>query len=149
MSKITSSDALDLITLSKAENKIGDVKTSMLTLAQFQSEHLGVWMLMDGASCVGTAYEALTGKTVVPDMMTNGTFPRQAKTGRELGSYEADEVKAHGHSFAMRGNNGGTGPVGYPYTAGTDASTGNTDATGGAETRPKNTAMNFFIKVGY
>lgn len=128
---------------------IGTVRSSTLTLSQFSAEVDGTWQLMNGGSCVGTAYHTLTGRTTVPDALTEGTFLRQAKAGRTIGTYEADELKSHTHTITV-GGDGGTNN----HPEGTSQSTLATRSgwignTGGDETRPKNTAVNFFIKVGY
>ena len=161
MAKLQAGDALDLVALSKTSSPIGDVKQSMLTLAQFQAENLGTWMLMDGASCVGTLYATITGKAVVPNMATDGRFLRQAKTGVALGTVEEDDFKSHTHiqnSHTHNGsvNNAGSGVLnGGGSGRGSDASvplsstTAINQNTGGTETRPKNVAVNFMIKVGY
>ena len=165
MAKIQAGAILDLVTFSRAENKLGDVKSSMLTLAEFQAEHLGEWRLMDGASCVGTAYATLKGVTTVPNATTDGTFLRQAKAGRALGSFEADENKSHNHTQNATAYNVNAviGGIYFRNTnrvsAGMDTSVGsianytvNTNAMnvdGGTETKPKNVAVNFFIKVNY
>ena len=158
MAKLTAGGVLDLISLSQAENKIGDVKSSMLTLAEFEAEHLGVWKLMDGQSCVGTAYATLKGVTVVPDM--RGTVPRMKAHGSvrnpdgdlALGTYQADAYAAHTHQLNMYQDNGnGTAGRGNPiHGAGsTNLRQDYIASAGGNETRMKNVTLNFFIKVGY
>lgn len=142
---------------------IGTVRSSTLSLTQYNAQTDGVWQLMDGGSCLNTAYATLTGNTTVPDALIEGTFLRQAKAGRTVGTYEADEFKAHNHgggnhrhtleNSAMNPTDGG----GY-NNDGSDAGTAVTrtnlsgviiNTEGGDETRPKNLAVNFFIKVGY
>lgn len=152
MTKIKAGDPMDLITMSKASAPIGEIKQSLLGELEFNEENLGIWYPLDGRSCVGTSYQTVSGNSNVPDAVTQGTFLRQAKAGRQLGSYEADNNKAHSH---------GTGKIGWgagPYDAGsgrTDANSPanswihNTDSSGGAEARPKNLAVNFYIKVEY
>ncbi|MDD3412461.1 MAG: hypothetical protein PHY47_00510 [Lachnospiraceae bacterium] len=136
---------------------VGTVRTSILTLEQFAAESPGQWMLMNGQSCVGTRYQQITGNSNVPNASTEGTFLRQAKAGRALGSYEADENKSHNHpnSYFYFGNNPG-GLSGAYASYGSGANTNATHAvyinstnSGGNESRPKNVAVNFFIKVGY
>lgn len=164
MSKIQSNDALDLITLSKAEAKIGEVKETLLTVEQFNAEYLGTWLLMNGQSCVGTAYATLTGKTVVPDMTTDGMFLRQAKSLRTLGSAEGDAIRnitgsldnvrfddgvSASGPFSIANGAGGTGHVGgsngdYKILFDVSKSVPTAD-----ENRPKNIAVNFMVKVGY
>lgn len=158
MSKITSSDALDLITLSKAENKLGDIKSSLLTLEQFQSEHLGVWMLADGSSCTGTAYGTLTGATALPDM--RGTVQRMKAHGSTrnpdgdlpIGTYQGDAFGSHSHGMQTPTNYSNIGyEAWFARTAGSNGveSGHATKTSGGSETRMKNVTVNFFIKVGY
>lgn len=148
----------DLISISKAENKIGDVKSSMLTLAEFESEHLGVWKLMDGQSCAGTAYAALKGVGVVPDM--RGTVPRMKAHGSvrnpdgdlALGTYQADAYAAHTHQLDFyQDSGGGTYGRGNPVHGGasTNLRQDYIQNSGGNETRMKNITLNFFIKVDY
>lgn len=167
MAKIKTGDPIDLMTLSKAEAKIGDVKTSMLNEVSFNEENLGTWMLMDGRSCVGTAYQTATGAANVPDMVTNGEFPRQAKSGRGLGSTEGDAIRnitgtfrdkttyapdfeASGAFVKRSGSNFGyTGHTSHNrQTTYVDFKASNQVPTA-TENRPKNIAFNFFIKVDY
>jgi len=65
-----------LIRIEADAGKLGDVKTSMLTEAQFQSLHDPSWVLMDGRSVVGSDYETLTGDSVIAD--ARGQFLRAA-----------------------------------------------------------------------
>jgi hypothetical protein len=146
---------LDLIALSEAAASVGDVKHSLLTEAQFGARNLGTWVLMDGRSCIGTQYATLTGNANVPDTTTEGTFLRQAKAGRGLGTFEADDNKAHRHGlkqeYGVPGN--ASYPPGGNYSQLTSRPeygyTNNitVETVGGAEARPKNIAVNFFIKV--
>ena len=150
---------------------IGTVRMSTLILAQFEAEHPGQWMLMNGQSCAGTTYATLTGNIIVPDMITDGTFPRQAKAGRGLGSFEADDNKEHKHlmfkngdAVAVNSNVTRLSATETPYSNDStgvnygsynidgvvaEADIGLSGKSGSTETRPKNIAMNFFIKVGY
>lgn len=87
---------------------VGTVRASLLTLAQFQTEVDGTWILANGGSCVGTAYATVTGNTVVPDM--RGVVPRGKNNGRvdgnhnpdgdvALGTFQGDSFQHHGHDF--------------------------------------------------
>lgn len=72
---------------------------------------------------------------------------RGIDTGRALGSYQADEIKAHAHGTTAGGDNGGMGinpsnGSAAAYNAG--ASSGN---TGGTETRPRNLSRLPIIKL--
>lgn len=152
---------------------VGTVRSSTLSLTQFQSEVDGVWMLMNGQSCTGTAYATMTGNATVPDMMTDGTFLRQAKSGRSVGSAESDAIRNITGTFGFTDNDNqafsvATRDISGAFSAthtngnvlsmsgGSNASIGtrvNFDASlqvpTATENRPKNTAVNFFIKVGY
>lgn len=116
-------------------------------------------------SAIGTAFGSADGTHFnVPDM--RGQFPRGVdngagrdpdtttrtamnpggNTGDNVGSIQPDGFKSHAHSFA--------GEVFNVGGAGLQAGSGlgfiinpNTDATGGAETRPTNAYVNFIIKT--
>lgn len=155
MAKIQTGDVVDLFSFSKASASIGDIRESLLTLAQFQEENLGEWFLMDGRSCVGTAYHALTGKVNVPDMTTEGAFLRQAKSGRAIGSYEGDAIRniVGTVGAARRGSSTATGAFtssangnGQPINEGNGNISIGFDASRvvptANENRPKNVAVN-------
>jgi hypothetical protein len=68
-------------------------------------------------------------------------------TGDQVGSVQAHQFKSHTHSFskpyiASRGDDGSTT---YSEVGNTET-TGDTEATGGSETRPKNAYVNYIIK---
>lgn len=133
---------------------IGDVKSSILTEGQMGSL-TSDWVLADGRNVTGSAYATLTGKNVIPDLRgqflrgldTSGTVDSDGAT-RSLGDTQDDEFKSHLHE--MRGN-----AVQYNWGGGTfleqrsnsGNSSVNTQNTGGAETRPKNVSVNYFIKI--
>lgn len=68
---------------------------------------------------------------------------RGLDTGRTFGSAQTDELKAHTHSY-QRGAGAGSATGGE--TPG-DLTTVNTGSTGGTETRPRNIALLYCIKV--
>lgn len=160
---------IDDLLLSKISDKVGTIRESMLDEAEFNNENPGTWVLMDGRSCAGSVYASLSGQSNVPNMLTEGTFLRQAKAGRSKGSYEADDNKAHDHfvtagqdttgytgqrtDTSLRSNFRGDGDTSYSLTShtvfGTRANSSPTDIRGAAESRPKNIAVNFFIKIDY
>ena len=144
---------------------IGDVKTSMLTEAQFQELHGVTWVLMDGRSVSGSDYETMTGNSAIPD--ARGQFLRGKNNGRSdgnqdpagersLGSFQNDQMQGHRHS-SVTGNNtiaGGNYTVGlnsFGTTSNlvTDPITDGVNGTPrtGLETRSKNVAINYFIKI--
>lgn len=52
---------------------LGEVKLAALTLSQFQTIAGTNWILANGQSSVGTAYETLTGNKTVPTVTVTGT----------------------------------------------------------------------------
>ena len=143
----------------KDKGHVGDVKTSMLTEAQFQELHGQTWVLMDGRSVTGSDYESITGESTIPD--ARGQFLRGKNNGRndgnenpdgdlDLGTYQADEFKSHTHLSS--GNFGPFGSEGSYSTNGlfanaTTSAIARTSSTGGNESRPKNITINYFIKI--
>lgn len=109
----------------------------------------------------------------VPNLYAdNGYFIRPISSGRSIGTVQADELKAHGHTAAFTGNPVAPHQHEYPsaiapfggsvFGSGTNAnisgltglSGGHTPsgtvtvfATGGTETRPKNIAYPVIIKT--
>ena len=82
---------------------IGEVKSAMLTLSQFQSQMGTGWVLCDGSACQNSKYSKLTGNNNVPDMRS--CVLRMKDNGRSLnpdgdlslGTYQADNYFAHNH----------------------------------------------------
>ena len=99
---------------------------------------------------IGTTYGAGDGSTTfnVPDLrgefMRGWDDSRGIDTSRSFGSAQADELKAHTHTFSTHYN---TGAGGVPLQ-GTSSPTGTvtTSSTGGTETRPRNIALLACIK---
>lgn len=145
--------------LSMITAEIGSVRKTMQDPASYNNENMGTWILMDGSSCAGSSYEAKFGTSVVPDAYSEGAFFRQAKSDRTLGTSEEDAFQGHFHGqvnnyrlaythtsgtlsgndwYTIQNGNNITGPItdnvnGTPRTA--------------SETRPKNIAVNYMIKV--
>jgi hypothetical protein len=131
---------------------VGDIVQSMLTEAQFQSLRGMDWVLMDGRSVVGSAYETITGETNIPD--ARGTYLRTKDNGRgldpngdpALGSYQDDELASHQHTTPVGAFSGQVND--NPGGDESDFENGSvTGLTGGNETRPKTTIVNTFIKI--
>ncbi len=111
-----------------------------------------MWVLADGRTAT-TEYFQVTGKSNIPDL--RGMFLRGLNAGRVDGledpegidrvpaSYQADLLKAHSHleslAVGAMGVHGG-GSWGAPNVV-------QTGITGGVETRPKNVAVYWYIKV--
>lgn len=116
------------------------------------------WLAANGAAvsratyatlfaAIGTTYGAGDGSTTfaLPDL--RGYFVRGSGTNSDgtasgtFGVKQADELKAHTHSYPHGGSDGGSAP----YGAGNGIAY--TDSTGGTETRPKNIALLYCIKT--
>ena len=152
----------DLGTAKKIQHAfpLGTILNSILTLPQFQAVNGDCWRLMDGSSLSGTDLNTLTGMASLPNATSNGEFLRQAKSGRQLGSLEGDAIRNISGQFGVFPSLSGT--VSGPFqksTAGSAWGGGtasfSTTMTFNAslqvptadENRPKNVAVNMFIKV--
>lgn len=136
--------------------KVGDIVASALTATQMYTQFTTDWLLCDGTQCTGSAYATLTGNNFTPDLRgrflraldTDGTVDPDGAT-RTLLDIQDDEFASHNHTQQQFG----TGSLGAQNGTGTTARDGTlwnfraTDNTGGDETRPKNAAVNYFIKV--
>jgi hypothetical protein len=112
----------------------------------------GIWVLADGRTST-TEYFQATGKANVPDL--RGQFLRGMNegrsdgrqdpegSGREAGSYQADTLKSHSHLENLASGNGGI-HSGGSYGVINQVQTGK---TGGAETRPRNMTVYWYVKV--
>ena len=133
---------------SRADLPIGTV---IAALKQIDTSN-GFWVLADGRTAT-TEYFQATGKADVPDL--RGLFLRGLNAGREdgredpegagrtAGDYQADTLKSHTHLDQLGTGNGGL------YSGGSygESMTKSTSATGGAETRPRNAAVYWYVKV--
>lgn len=166
MSRLQTGQPIDLLAFSKAEAKVGDYKWSHLNETDFTAEHLGQWMLCNGQSCVGTLFSTITGNTSVPNAFEEGAFLRQAKSDRELGSFEGDAIRNITGSYdAYQSGNWAAAPtVSGAITAFKGSKQGTTMVGGNStglsfdasrvvptaeENRPKNIALNLYVKVNY
>ena len=84
---------------------VGEIKTAMLTEAQFQLATSSDWVLADGRDVTGSTYATVTGNTTIPDL--RGQFLRGLDTAasvdpdgasRTLGHEQDDAVQQHKHA---------------------------------------------------
>ena len=76
---------------------VGDIRTALLTEAQFQAEVGTDWILMDGRDVTGSGYHTLTGNTTVPNITSTGAFLRSTGgAAAALGSTQADATAVNG-----------------------------------------------------
>lgn len=152
---------------------VGDIKQSLLTESQFQSQFGNCWVKMTGQSVAGSDYETITGNSTLPN--SAGRFLRdiggdapslgqvqddalQNITGRfyprvREGSFTGDHTEltegAFGRTVGQLRN--------YAQANSTSISTllegVNFDASRvvrtADETRPKNVGINLFVKINH
>lgn len=123
------------------------------------------WCPCDGRPVPGSLYEELSSQPNSPDL--RGVFLRgmnifdvegemtkvqavndvqkDVDTHRTLGSFQPQDIQSHTHSyFAPTTSSPIRGSGGYaPENPGTST----TGATGGSETRPKNIAVNYYVRI--
>lgn len=125
------------------------------------------WLECNGAAVSRTTYSALfaaigtlwgigDGSTTFNLPETRGEFirgydhSRGVDSGRAIGVWQDESFKSHTHVYdtrSMEGYAGDSGDEGGMTTAATYDETRNTTSTGGSETRPRNVAMMYIIKI--
>lgn len=140
-----------------SSSAVGAIQSAMIDESQFQDQFGTGWVLADGRSVAGSKYAAITGRANIPDL--RGMTLRGKNNGRSdgnqnpdgdsaLGTYQADELKQHKHSYTVNYNSGAiSGAQGNTPNSGANIFTGNTGDTGGNETRVKNVTVNYFIRI--
>ena len=144
---------------------VGDIVASMLTPSEFTAIRGPDWVLADGGSYSSSRYAQITGNTTVPDL--RGVFLRGENGSRAdskgnpdgdtaPGTYQADQFKQHHHNVSPGASGvvvaGGTPGAIFPAPPGTSGTAvidphGLTGDAGGAETRPRNVTVNYYIKI--
>lgn len=146
--------------------QVGDVVSSFLDEATFQSLRDTTWILCDGRSVAGSEFQSLTGLALAPDM--RGRYPRMKDNGAgvdpagdlALGTTYADQIANHAHNGNTGGGSGvtnnvvlfGGGPssgllLGAGNFHSATSSWTNIAIPNGPETRVKSGIMNFFLKI--
>lgn len=143
-----------------SESALGEVRSSMLTEAQYATENGAEWILADGRDVTGSDYATATGNTTVPDL--RGVFLRGKDHGTgvnpdgdlALGTFTDDKYEAHSHPYTDEGYpTFGTGAGVPESTQGNqwfyqpNVYSRNTTPSGGNETAPKSVTVNYFIKI--
>lgn len=124
------------------------------------------WAPCDGRPIPNSKFQALTSQVQIPDlrgMFLRGlnTFdpfqpvpPISAEKGdpetRIVGSYQVDELKSHKHTFSYlkpQPNSSNGGGSNHEVSDSDRPNSGTTEAVGGTETRPKNIAVYYYIKI--
>ena len=128
---------------------IGATKSAKITEAQFQTQMGTGWVLMDGQTSAVSAYETLTGNSTVPDARATVLRMKDNGAGLDpagdpaLGSFQADTLESHTHTITP-GVTSDTGTAADGPSQAADGSIiGETDATGGSETRVKAKIKNY------
>ena len=152
---------------------IGKIVAAEQDEASFQTLNGSGWKLCNGSSAAGTMWATFTGNANVPDYrgeflrgLDNG---RGVDSGRTLGSFQADQMEQHNHGGGDHShpfqrvansetdiNDTSTIEWGGAYSTSTftPPSSGNIIANNGgthnnSENRPRNKAVNYFIKVDH
>lgn len=136
---------------------IGSIVHSMLTEAQFQELTSEGWVLADGGDCTSSTYATVTGNTTVPDLqgvfLRGKNHARSTGTGNTagdlaLGTYTADNFKAHTHSVAgtlLSAIGGDIETDGGSELSRIDQTV--SGSSGGGETQPRHVTVNIFIRI--
>ena len=154
---------------------VGSIVPSMLNENQFKAQvedpstfsgSSSKWTLADGRDISGSTYSTVTSQSNAPDL--RGMFLRGLNTGRSdgkqdpeggsrsIGDYQADQVRSHNHNngsfdrlMIANGLNTTNGTAldntGLPEVNLFTSATIN--AFGGTETRPRNIAVNYYIRI--
>ena len=154
---------------------LGDVVYSILPPDLFLAAHAGEWALVDGRTLGGDSglytflaeqgrLDLLGPETRLPD--ARGVFIRGMNVNRNVGngdpggdrpvgSYQRDAMVSHQHTYNFFEHSSGIGrdnKGAYTWNGNNQNANGDrvhqTNWTGEAETRPRNTALYTYIKIG-
>ena len=167
--KVSQGDTITAKKFNESTFGLGDIKHSLLTESQFQSQFGNCWVKMIG-QCVSSScgsnesdYATLTGNSTLPN--TSGRFLRDTGgNASSLGTTQEDSFQGHAHVlYALDrsgdGNNSllthsGSGNAKDITSINQDGefSSYTTDSHHGTprvsnETRPQNLSVNYFVKI--
>lgn len=146
---------------------VGTIVSSILNEAQYAAAHgddlanndmtTRLWIPVDGRSIAGSRLADVLQDTVAPDL--RGRFLRGIDTSgegrdpkglRAPGDYQEDLLGSHNHSYRST-DNGQLYDNGHNYAGGGHrfgfVGSKTSGAAGGDETRPKNVAVYYYIKI--
>lgn len=145
--------------------RVGDIKHSILTEAEFISQHGNCWVQMRGQSISGSDLTSITNNRITSLPDTKGRFLRDNGEVLISGTLQDDAFQGHWHNLQTGRNDSGSdhaqgsnkGHVGNGYSQNYDAGNGwirnaTNDGVNGTprtanETRPKNMTVSLFIKI--
>ncbi|MDJ1498815.1 hypothetical protein QNI19_38150 [Cytophagaceae bacterium DM2B3-1] len=121
------------------------------------------WCPCDGRPVPNSNFQRVTSTNNVPDLRgvflralnqfdPNSSTPTNNQqldpmSGRTVGSYQADEFKSHTHEYNVPHDQGSTYWVRWWGAGDAKALQQTTQASGGDETRPKNIAVYYYIRI--
>ena len=123
---------------------LGTVKSSLLTVSQYQTIMGTNWVLMDGSSCAGSDFATLTSITTLPNLV-DGSALVQTDTDGNISNLTTGDVKSHSHTVKTEYLSGGVSVATFT-TAGEGAAV-STNTTGGTDNLAAGVKVNFFIKI--
>ncbi len=134
---------------------VGNIVSSEMTESQFQEANGTSWVLCDGQNVSGSTWSVITGNNNTPDLRDE--FIRGASTTNPLGQEQTESVGStspsplgplmglqFGTTFNMNINNQITGVLTNSAINGANAPTYTFPSD---ENRPRNIALNFFMKI--
>lgn len=144
---------------------VGTVIASVVKPQKFKELYGDKWALADGRTIIGSRLAEAIQKGVIPDL--GGQFLRGINTKygvipetqdpdgtREPGTVQSDDIKLHAHGVGSTSNKNRGGGSGknegwneYAKPLENSDAAFYTNATGGKETRPRNVAVYFYIKL--
>ena len=152
---VQSGDEIKAVEYNNSKFTIGDIKSSILTLAEFQTLHGSCWIQLnqgaDNSNIDITGSDLATLKSANSIKSATGRVLRaEGGLSNPLGETQEDELKSHRHRLSENSGSSGDGPAidSFPGSASTNSSA-YTQYTGGDETRMKNLTINMFIKINH